>query len=377
MKTRKEHTKMKEIKILAILVIIVGVLYWGVEPLAHATFHPKVADADFAFKDLQDIDVSKGNAERGKALIEVNCVSCHTLKSAGIEGGENIVFYRDNKEATIFTPDISTAGAIYDEKFLANLIIDPVSTLHLAHKFPNGDFPMVQYFGDEDMYAEVSDMVAYLKSIGSVALKKQVVESEEFIAKRDNIEKLDVSLEQKQNQVAMLEEQLTNKAIFLNACSRCHTMKYDKVSANTSAESLGVYLGSSAPDLSMIIRSKGEHYLEYFINDPQKVSYKAIKEAIIQKDGSLPATNDKKSEWQDDEDYSNLAKELGVMPVGLSMPRVGLTQDAQERVIAYLESIGDSKKAERETLGIYIMIFFGIMSVLAYLWKKRIWSEVH
>ncbi len=57
---------MKEIKILAIIVVIVGVLYWGVEPLAHATFHPEVAKADFAFKDLEEIDVSKGNAQRGE-----------------------------------------------------------------------------------------------------------------------------------------------------------------------------------------------------------------------------------------------------------------------------------------------------------------------
>lgn len=367
---------MKEIKILAIIVVIVGVLYWGVEPLAHATFHPEVAKADFAFKDLEDIDVSKGNAERGKELVEINCASCHSLKDVGIEGGEMAMFFRDNKEATIFTPDLSTAGAIYDEKFLANLILDPVNTLHLAHKFPNGDFPMVQYFGDEDPKQEVADMVAYLKSIGSVALKKQVLESPEFVSKKEAIEKTDLSSEQKQHQIASLEEKLTNKAVFLNACSRCHTMKYDNVASHTTPESLNVYLGSSAPDLSMMIRAKGKHYLEYFINDPQKVSYKSIQDAIIQKEGSLPP-NDKRSDWQSEQDYSNLAKELGVMPVGLSMPRVGLTQEAQEQVIAYLESIGDSKKEERETLGIYIMIFFGIMSVLAYLWKRRIWSEVH
>ncbi len=367
---------MKEIKILAIIVVIVGVLYWGVEPLAHATFHPEVAKADFAFKDLEEIDVSKGNAQRGKALIEGNCTACHTLKDVGIAGGEMAVYVRDGKEATIFTPDLSTAGAIYNDKFLANLILDPANALHLAHKFPDGDFPMTQYFGEEDSKQEVADMVAYLKSVGSIALKKQVLESEEFIGKKENIEKSSLSEGQKQNEIAKLEENLTNKAVFLNACSRCHTMKYDNTKASTSPESLSVYLGSAAPDLSTMIRSKGEHYLEYFINDPQKVSYKAIQDAIINKEGSLPP-NDKRSEWQDERDYSNLAKELGVMPVGLSMPRVGLTQEAQERVVAYIESIGDSKKEERESLGVYIMIFFGVMSVLAYLWKRRVLSEVH
>ncbi|TLD96348.1 cytochrome c1 [Helicobacter jaachi] len=367
---------MKELKILAILIVVVGVLYWGVEPLAHATFHPEVAKADFAFKDLQEVDISKGDAERGKALIEANCIGCHTLNDVGIAGGDMAMYFRDDKEATISTPDISTAGAIYHEKFLANLIMNPIETLHLSHKFPNFDFPMPPYAGDENQEQEVADMVAYLKSIGSVSLKKQVLESQEFVSKKERIEKANISESQKQNEIAKLEDSLTNKAVFLNACSRCHTMKYDKVASKTTPQSLGIYLGSAAPDLSTIIRSKGEHYLEYFINDPQKVSYKSIQEAIIKKQGSLPA-NDKKSDWQDDKDYSNLAKELGVMPVGLSMPRVGLTQESQERVVAYLESIGDSKKAERESLGVKIMIFFAVMSVLAYLWKRRIWSEVH
>lgn len=367
---------MKEIKILAIISAIVAVLYWGVEPLAHAVFNPEVAKADFAFKDLKNIDLSKGDAKNGKVLVSENCVACHTLNDVGIAGGDMSIFVRDNKDATIFTPDLSTAGAIYDEKFLANLIIDPVNTLHLKHKF-NGDFPMMPYtpaYGELEQ--EVADIVAYLKSIGSVSLKKQVLESKEFIAKKESIENSNFSEAQKQAEIDKLEKNLTNKTIFLNACSRCHTMKYDQIDSKTTPESLSVYLGSTAPDLSTAIRSKGKHHLEYFINDPQKVSYKAIQDAIVKKTGSLP-TNDKRSEWQDEKDYSNLARELGVMPNGLSMPRVGLTEESQERVVAYLESIGDSKKAERENLGIYLMLFFGIMGILAYLWKKRIWSEVH
>ena len=368
---------MKEIKILAILVVIVGVLYWGVEPLAHSIFHPQVAKADFEFRDLQDIDLSKGDAQRGKELVEVSCIACHSLKSVGIEGGNSVMFFRDNKEATLFTPDLSVAGAIYDEKFLANLILDPTNTLKLAHKFPDGDFPMTPFYGmGGDLNQEVADMVAYLKSIGSVSLKKQVLESQEFISKKEALEKSSLSEGQKQNELAKIEENLTNKTIFVNACVRCHSMKYDKVTSQSSPEHVAVYLGSAAPDLSTMIRSKGEHYLVYFINDPQKVSYKAIQEAIINKEGSLPP-NTAKSQWQDEQDYSNLAKELGVMPVGLSMPRVGLSQESQEKVVAYIESIGDSKKTERENLGVYLMIFFAIMSVLAYLWKRHICSQVH
>lgn len=371
---------MKEMKILAILIVVVGVLYWGVEPLAHSVFHPEVAPADFAFRDLDNIDVSKGNAERGKELIRDACAGCHrinTLELAeGQEAVESVGYYR-NKDATIYTPELSTAGAIYDGKFLANLILNPMNTLHIAHKFPDEDFPMTPFYGIEgDAREEAADIVAYLLSVGKVELQKQVIQSEEFIAQKESIDKSNLSATQKQESIADLEEKLTNKAIFVNACSRCHSMKYDKVTSKISSEDVSTYLGAKAPDLSMMIRSKGKHYLEYFINDPQKVPYKTINEAIIKKTGQLP-TNQSKNEWQSAKDYSNIARELGVMPNGLSMPRVGLSEDSQKRVIAYLESIGDAKKAQREQLGIYIMIFFAVMSVLAYLWKQHIWSELH
>ncbi len=62
---------------------------------------------------------------------------------------------------------------------------------------------------------------------------------------------------------------------------------------------------------------------------------------------------------------------------GTAMPRVGLSEQAQKQVISYLEKAGDRKKHERNTLGIKIMIFFAVLSFLAYAWKRKVWSEVH
>ena len=87
--------------------------------------------------------------------------------------------------------------------------------------------------------------------------------------------------------------------------------------------------------MSIIIRAKGHDYLETFINNPQK----QLK--------------------------------------GTAMPRVGLTKDSQEQVIKYLEDIGDSKKSEREELGKKVIGFMIIFTILAYLWKVKIWREVH
>lgn len=76
---------MKELKILALLIIVIGALYYGVEPYAHSVMEPKTAPADFAFKDLKPIDLSKGDASKGKNLVAQNCTACHGISSQKIK----------------------------------------------------------------------------------------------------------------------------------------------------------------------------------------------------------------------------------------------------------------------------------------------------
>jgi ubiquinol-cytochrome c reductase cytochrome c1 subunit len=127
----------------------------------------------------------------------------------------------------------------------------------------------------------------------------------------------------------------TNKETFEAACGRCHDMKYAGIEATTPKDNLKTYMGTTPPDLSQYIKSRSKHYLHSFINDPQ------------------------------------------VLLHGTSMPRVGLSEKAQEEVITYMEQIGDSKKAERETTGLWVMLYTLIFAILAWLWKRKIWSEVH
>ena len=112
-------------------------------------------------------------------------------------------------------------------------------------------------------------------------------------------------------------------------------MKYDNFKALSAMNDLNGYLGMNPPDLSMMIRARSGEYLTNFINNTQKM-------------------------------LNNTA-----------MPRVGLTQAKQESVIAYMEQVGDSKKAERESTGIVVMIFFVILSGFAIAWKRKIWADLH
>ncbi|MBD3810286.1 MAG: cytochrome c1, partial [Sulfuricurvum sp.] len=75
---------MKEFKILAVIIALVGITYYGIEPYAHHVMHPEVDPADFSFKDLKNVDTSlKGNPDNGKVLVEANCIACHSIESAG------------------------------------------------------------------------------------------------------------------------------------------------------------------------------------------------------------------------------------------------------------------------------------------------------
>jgi len=283
---------MKELKILAVVVALTLVTYWGVEPLAHSIMHPHVADADYNFSDLKDVKVD-GDAKKGAELVAQNCIACHSLEKAGFPAP------LDNATASmsygVVPPDLSTAGALYDAKYLANFIANPVEASKVSHKFVDGKthpMPGYDWLGED----AIADMVTFFKSIA--------------------------------------DENLEARKAFEDACSRCHSMKYDKVTALTDDNSIKGYMGKLPPDLSMYIKSRGEDYLHKFINDPQKLLE------------------------------------------GTSMPRVGLTKEAEVKVVKYMESIGDAKKDEREALGKWVLIYMVILSVLAFLWKKKIWKEV-
>lgn len=347
---------MKELRTLLIVIFFTLFLYYGIEPFAHSKLNPHVEPANYDFaaedislattnvekakaglekaknlgiddmvknaqneltsaqssldrytafwNDINAIDLKSGDPANGEVAFQGSCMGCHSLKSAGIEPavGEK----EGSKMYGVNPPDLSSSGAIYDDKFLAALIKNPVMALKVDHKFDpeyagENIHPMTPFFGagtKDDPNAEIADIVAYLN----------------LVAK-------DIKMDE--------------KAVFMDACSRCHDMKYDNVYVGGNKGSLKTYMGMTPPDLSMYIRSRSKEYLHNFINDTQK------------------------------------------MLVGTSMPRVGLTKEAEEQTVAYLEKIGDSKKDEREKVSIYVMIYFVILAIFAGLWKRKIWNKLY
>jgi ubiquinol-cytochrome c reductase cytochrome c1 subunit len=314
--------KNKEPIILIVVVFFSLLTYYLVEPYAHSVMHKHVQSEGFAYADLPDVTMS-GDASRGADLVmgAGACVGCHAIDAAGMPAA------MDPQMAAasygVNPPDLSNAGAIYDAKFLANLIKNPAHALHVEHKFDASKgqmHPMVPFYGaGGDIDQEVADMVAYLQSI------------------------------------AVKPSEVTPAMAYENACGRCHAVSYENwtqmgtrpsfkdkkeslafdIKLLEYEESITAYMGKLPPDLSMYIRSRGEHYISTFIENPQ----------------------------------SHLE--------GTAMPRVGVTKETAEKVIEYLEDAGDTKRHEREEIGMYVMIYIVIFAILALLWKKQVWRDLH
>lgn len=314
--------KNKEPLILLVVVIFTLLTYYLVEPYAHSQMHKEVKGENFAYNDLPALSKT-GDAANGKELVAgaAACTGCHSIEKAGfpatMDGVSASAAYGVNP------PDLSNAGAIYDAKFLADLIKNPAHALKVEHKFdPNAGkmHPMVAFFGaGGDLEQEVADIVAYLQSI------------------------------------AIKPSEVTPKIAFENACGRCHAMRYEnwtqlgtKPSFKEQKDSLAYdvkvleyqehltkYMGKLPPDLSEYYRSRDEHFLSTFIENPQ----------------------------------SHLE--------GTAMPRVGVSADAAHKVIEHLADAGDTKRHERNELGVKVLAFMVVFALFAILWKKQVWRDLH
>lgn len=147
--------------------------------------------------------------------------------------------------------------------------------------------------------------------------------------------------------VSIAPKTMTNKEVFNDACNRCHAMKYDGMKIISDGPNgvykegvkarsdVSKYMGTTPPDLSQYTKSRSDKYLHELINDPQK----------------------------------HLE--------GTAMPRVGLTQAAEDQVVLYMEEIGEVKKQERLDLAPKFLAYLLIFAIFGFLWKAKIWREVH
>ena len=310
-----------ELVILAVVVFFSLTIYLLVETYAHHVLHKHVDSQNFEYADLPAL-TKTGDATRGEELVmgAGACVGCHSIESIGMMASMEP---QDAASAYgVNPPDLSNAGVIYDEKFLADVIKNPAHALKVEHLFTDGSstHPMTQFYGaGGDLDQEVADMVAYLQSI------------------------------------AVKQEDVTPKMAYENACGRCHSVLYENwtqigtkptfkdkkdelahdIKILEYEDSIKAYMGKLPPDLSMYIRSRSDSFLRTFIENPQ----------------------------------NHFA--------GTAMPRTGVTAETADKVIEYMKDAGDTKREEREEIGKNVMIYIVIFALFAFLWKRQVWKDLH
>lgn len=333
---------MKELKILAVVVFFTLVTYYLVEPFAHSQMHKHVEGQGFVYNGKIDIEEAEQKVDKWK-----DANNTEKLKSAEATLAAKELFWADVEKIAalkgdaaageagfamcagchmdgaanmggVVPPSLDHAGAIYDKNYLIALIKNPAMASNVDHKYADTSMhPMasVSYMFSDNQ--QIADVVEYIKT------KKA--------------------------------GEVTTKEAFSEACGRCHAMRYAKTSqlgdipkfkykkdelayqvkVLEEQDLIKGYMGKLPPDLSMINRARSAHFMETFIENPQS---------------QLPGT---------------------------SMPRVGLSEEGFEKVNEYLREVGDPSKPARDTLGPWVLGFFLIFTILAYLWKSHQWRDLH
>jgi len=331
---------MRELKIFAVVAFFSVLTYYLVEPYAHSQMHKHVESQGFAYNGEADIEECAASVEHCKAMgiktdkaearesakkafwSEVTTIAALKGNATAGEAGFGMCLGCHNGAGVnmggVIPPNLDHAGAIYDKNYLIALVKDPAMASNVDHKYTD---TMMHPMGSiKTMFTDnqsIADVVAYL-------------------------------LEKKAGEV-------TPKEAFSEACMRCHAVRYGKmtqlgetpsfkhekdalaykIKVIDEQDAVKAYMGKLPPDLSIMIRARSEHFMETFIENPQ---------------GQLPGT---------------------------SMPRVGLNHEGYEKVKTYLEEVGDPSKPKREAVGPWVLAFFFIFTILAYLWKQSQWRELH
>lgn len=145
------------------------------------------------------------------------------------------------------------------------------------------------------------------------------------------------------------------------------------------------WFGTPVPDLSLTARSRGPdwiyNYLKGFYVDPSRPSgwnntvfpNAAMPNPLWELQGiQVPEYETTENE------FGGTDKEL----VGVHMAREGrLSEEEFDRVVrditTFLEYVGEPAKMKRESMGIWVLLFISIFTLVAWLLKREYWRDVH
>jgi ubiquinol-cytochrome c reductase cytochrome c1 subunit len=199
--------------------------------------------------------------------------------------------------------------------------------------------------------------------------------------------------------------------LFFNYCSGCHSLKYVRYSrlaedlqlsegevlanfAFTGAKigDLAVsnmpearaeeWFGKAPPDLSVEARAKGPDWIynylkSFYLDDTRPVGWNntvfpgaSMPNVLWELQGAQRAVFAKAKPGED----AHVEKFETANPGRLSPEEF----DAAARdVTAFLEYVGEPAKLKRESMGVWVILYLGFFTFLAWLLKNEYWKDVH
>lgn len=199
--------------------------------------------------------------------------------------------------------------------------------------------------------------------------------------------------------------------LYMNYCSGCHSLKYlrysriaqdlglseDEVQANLNFTGVKVgeqiqvslteadankWFGKMPPDLTLIARVRGSDWIYTYL----KSFYLDESRPLGWNNQLFPNASMPNPLWQmqglQHAEYGELDKATGERPVhGLKLAQPGTLKPEQfdqavRDITNFLEYAGEPAALKRQSLGVWVVLFLVVFTLIAYLLKIEYWRDV-
>lgn len=154
----------------------------------------------------------------------------------------------------------------------------------------------------------------------------------------------------------------------------------DTMQASMTKEYAKASFGAAPPDLSLVARSRGVDWLYTYLTGFYADAKRPLGyNNVVFKDVGMPNVF-----WRIQGDQAPTYTGEGVSKVvtGVSEAKGGTMSPAEFDqlaldLVAFLDYMGEPRKAERKSIGMWVMAFLVFFFFLAYALKKEYWRDVH
>ena len=176
--------------------------------------------------------------------------------------------------------------------------------------------------------------------------------------------------------LGLTEQQVMDNLVFTDA------KFHDTIQATLKPADGAEFFGKAPPDLSLIARSRGVDwlytYLKSFYQDPTSatgwnnsiLANASMPHVLWELQGTQVAHHSEPTETGETH-----VERLELVQAGLLTP----TQyDAMLRdLVSFLEYVGEPVVAKRKAIGIWVLLFLALFTLIAWLLKQEYWKDVH